>query len=566
MARLRLVRGEHPQETIPLSRDSVVLGRHTSCDVRLAHRQISRHHVRIFTHAGGFLVQDLGSNNGTRLNGRQIDGDEPLTDGDEISLGEFAFVFEAPQPQRKAGGKVLGGLSSDSADARFVEGSDDCWRVSGTFEADAFLGERLSVNAEAKLKAVLAIGRSLGRVLEVDDVLGSMLSELFKLYGQADKGFIVLRDMETGKPTIRASRYRRLGDEEAFPLSRTILDKVLRQGQAIRSDDASQDGRFAGSNSLSTLRIRSTICAPLPDTEGRSLGAIQLVSESLDDVFTDDDLGLLVSVATQAGLALQYSQAHEAMLKQRVVERELDLARQLQQDFLPREAPKLEGYEFAQFYRAAGNVGGDYFDYIPLHGGRLAVTVADVSGKGVPAAMYMAKHHAKARNHLTAGPTLAEAMGALNADIKASTTGFQFITCVIAVIDPAAHLATVVNAGHLPVVRRRASGEVDLVGKASGPPLAIEPDARFEQLELPLEPGDTLLFYTDGVTEAVGPDDDIYGDKRLMAAAAAGAPGVEAVVEGVVADVEKFVAGKPQSDDMCVVGIRRQTGDATTTR
>ena len=229
-----------------------------------------------------------------------------------------------------------------------------------------------------------------------------------------------------------------------------------------------------------------------------------------------DDLDLLISVATQGCLAIENANLHQSAMQQRDFERELDFATQVQLGFLPNARPKLPGYTFSDYYEAAQRVGGDYFDYVNLPDGRIAVALADVAGKGVAAALLMARLYSSARYHLLTQPTVADALTGLNGEIATSGLGHRFITCVMLVIDPNSHEAAIANAGHLAPLRRSTKGEVQQIGlKQSGMPLGIIPDQQFQQSYFVLQPGDTWLLYTDGITEALNEHEEMYGDKKL---------------------------------------------------
>jgi serine phosphatase RsbU (regulator of sigma subunit) len=255
---------------------------------------------------------------------------------------------------------------------------------------------------------------------------------------------------------------------------------------------------------------------------------------------------------------VQNANLHESLLAQRDMERELEFATQVQLGFLPSEPPKIEGYEFADDYEPAHRVGGDYFDYIRLPNGNVAITVGDVAGKGVPAALLMARLHASARYHLLSAGTAAEALTSLNREIATSGLGFRFITLAIAIINPQKHELDLANAGHLPPLVRNARGKVVAIGQEeSGMPLGVSATQTFRQLLVPLQPNDTVLMFTDGITEAMNPAMEIYGRPRLMATFAAGPGEVGRLIPAIIDDVEKFYGSVTQRDDLCVVAFRR---------
>ena len=260
----------------------------------------------------------------------------------------------------------------------------------------------------------------------------------------------------------------------------------------------------------------------------------------------------------QVGLAVENAYLYHQTSLQRDLERDLEFATQVQLGFLPKSRPKLPGYAFSDYYEPAQRVGGDYFDYIQLPDGRMALALADVAGKGVPAALLMARLYSSVRYHLLSHADLNSAMAGLNAEISVSGLGHRFITCVLMVIDPATNQLTVVNAGHLPPLRRNTVGCVEAIGATeSGLPLGILPNQTFQQTVFNLTPGESWLVFTDGVTEAMRMPQEIYGNKRLMKFLETGPAKIDNLIKAVVDDVEAYVEGQAQSDDICMVGFQR---------
>ncbi len=338
----------------------------------------------------------------------------------------------------------------------------------------------------------------------------------------------------------------------------TIVKQAMQTGEAILSADAIQDSRFEMSDSLSQLQIRSVMCTPILLKSGDIIGVIQIDSNDLERTFSENDLDTFTSVSSQISLAIDNATMHEELLRQRDLQRELDFATQVQLGFLPNKRPKIENYEFFDYYEAALRVGGDYFDYIIMPQGKVAVALGDVAGKGVPAALLMARLYSAARFHLLTQPDLKLALEGLNSEIASSGLGHRFITFVVVVIDPAKNQATVVNAGHLPPLIRNKNGISSLIDKEqSGMPLGISPHQEFQEVIIDLEPGDTICLYTDGVTDAMNPDNEIFGRKRLNQFILDGPDDIEELINGIVADIEKFSQDRPHIDDICAVGIKR---------
>ena len=265
-------------------------------------------------------------------------------------------------------------------------------------------------------------------------------------------------------------------------------------------------------------------------------------------------------MASQAAFALENAQLHEAAMRQQQFEYDLQLAHKVQQGFLPSALPRLEGYDFFDFYEPANQVGGDYFDYVPLPGGRLAMILADVSGKGISAALLTAKLSSEARYCLASEPTPAAALSRLNAAFSASGWEDRFVTIIIAVLDPHTNQVCLVNGGHMaPFLRSMPTVKIEEVGAdAAGVPIGVDHEYVYEQFVLDLRPGDSLTLFTDGFSEAMDAKNDLYGLTRLRDRLAARRKGVQQSEPGMLADVKTFVGQRSQSDDMCLVCFGRQ--------
>lgn len=585
MAVLKVIKGSCPGQLLELFGERMVMGRHPSCQIVLDNAAVSRNHAQILESHGTYFVEDLRSRNGTLINGERIQGRTELRDGDEVRVCEviMRFYLGSPPPSdplpaappKAVGESSAAGRAPTIPDLSSLSGAQ---RQTGPFEQQILqdddsdnssiitsldvspgLHPRIAVRPEAKLRAVMEISQNLARTLKTEEVLPKILESLFKILPHADRGFIVLKDPASGNLQIKAMRMRRENMEESSRLSTTILKEAMNKARAILSADAAADSRFSLSESIANLRIRSVMCAPLVALSGEALGAIQV--DTLDSAlqFSEEDLEVLASVAAQATLGLENAQLHVSALRQRDLERDLDFATQVQLGFLPKDRPKVAGYEFFDYYEAAQSVGGDFFDYVMLPGGRVAVSVGDVAGKGVPAALLMARIYADARYELLSKPNPAEAMAGLNAAVCASALGHRFITMAFAIVDPKAHTVDVVNAGHLPPLLRRHKGEVELVGaKATSLPLGIDPGTKYTQAQVKIGPGDSLAMFTDGVTEAMNKSNELYGNTRLMAFAKTAPPQAERLGEAIVGDVEAFCDGQAQRDDICLICFHRK--------
>jgi len=579
VAVLKVLRGGAPGAVFELNGERTVIGRHPNCHVVFDNGAISRHHAQILESHGSYYVEDLRSRNGTQLNGDTLEGRTELHDGDQIRLCDIVLLLElhrsssslTPRRPTAEAETTLG--DRVTADHPVIEESglysENDAPHETDFESSSVVSkidarrdlEPAGIQPQVKLQAVLEIARALGRELQMDAVLPKMLATLFHIFPQAAQGFVLLKDVDSNKLHVKATRVRKGGEADSVAVSMTVVRQAMESSQAILSENVLDDSRFRKSTSLTRMKIRSMMCAPLVGSDGAALGVIQVVTRGERDAFSGDDLDLLVSVASQAALAIENATLHEAVLRQRELERDLEFATQVQLGFLPKSRPRLPAYAFADYYEAALRIGGDYFDYVVLPGGRLAVTLGDVAGKGVPAALLMARLYSSARYQLLTCKTAEESVAGLNREISSSGLGHRFITFLVMVIDPETHGVQLVNAGHLAPLVRRASGEVIQVGREeSGLPLGIVPDLEYRESRFSLEPGDAIIAYTDGVTEAMNGDRQIYGRNRLEECIVRPTPDIDTLVKSIVNDVEEFVGESTLRDDTCIVGLQRLAG------
>jgi serine phosphatase RsbU (regulator of sigma subunit)/pSer/pThr/pTyr-binding forkhead associated (FHA) protein len=552
MAFLTATNGPQAGKRYELTKTDSILGRHPDCDVVIDVGAVSRYHCKIVKDEETFSIEDLNSRNGTFVNDEVIEGNQVLEHGVNIRVCDVFFLFQEHEE------------SSSSEDSSFrAVMVDDESSDTGSSTIMSKLDVRSSINgpmlaasAEAKLSTLIEITQSLAKAVSLDKVLPQVLDSLFRIFVQADRGFIGLLN-EQGVLVPRWTKLRREDSDETIRISRTIAKEVMETKEAILSADAASDARFEMSQSIADFRIRSMMCAPLIDSDHNAFGMLQIDTLDQRQRFKEDDLELLVSAAAQAGIAIDNASLHEEALKQRGMERDLELAHEVQAKFLPGRPPDLSGYKFFSFYNAANHIGGDYYDYIWLPNGRLAIVVADVVGHGVAAAMLMAKLSAEARYCLASESQPATATTSLNHRLCELDLN-RFVTFEIVVIDPETHECAIVNSGHMAPIIRRADGGLEEPGAdEAGLPLGIMDDIEYQQNTTTLQPGETLILYTDGIPEAANEQGQQYtiGRMREQISASDGSP--EGIGKAIIADVRSHLGDRAQDDDMCLVVLRR---------
>jgi phosphoserine phosphatase RsbU/P len=560
---LKRVTGEPAGQCIPLDRDVIVIGRSPEVELVLDPHGVSRRHAQIRREGEGFYLTDLRSRNKTKVNNDELPPmqDYLLKQGDRINICDVEFVYytrapEVPSRWRAPNEMVV------------TEGTDDS--TIHTLDASTAGLMGASVRPEAKLRAILEITRNLSTTLKIDAIAPKILDTLLELFPQAERVFLVLRDVQSKRLIRKAFKHRPARssgrssglsggpykDEVPMSISRSIVNHVLDQKKAVISQDAGNDSNLPTSASVVDLKIRSVMCAPLLTPDDKALGILQLDTSDRRQ-FQQDDLDLLVAVASQAAIAIQNAAMHEGLLARDRLDRDLRLAEQVQRRFLPQAVPQIPGYEFFAHYHAAYTVGGDYYDFVPLPGDRLAVALGDVSGKGVAAALMMAKFSGDTRYCILTEPDPAPAADALNQMLCAAGIEEKFITLCLGVLEPAGHRFTFTSAGHLPVMIRRGDGRIEEVGgEVTGFPLGILPDSTYSQAQVTLAPGDVAVIYSDGVTDARNLEEDLYDsttNRRLLKRVAESVGGPAAVGRSILQEIREFSAGHTQADDITLI-------------
>ena len=588
MAFLKVIEGGYPGQILELAGGRVVIGRHPNSDIVLDRAAVSRHHAQILQNHGHFYLEDLRSRNKTFLNGQEIKKKQELTEADHLKICDMIFEFHMSRPTDstlgiesshsdplteessvKPGGKArkLEETSPSLIFDDFPSGEElGNSSIISTLNVKSASHLRLGVKPEFKLRAVLDISKVLGRTLDIEKVLQKTLDGVFKIFPQAEKGFVLLKEFDNDKLVVAATKSRLKDDQDSVLVCMSVVRKAMADGEAILSHDVEGDKQFEITDSLASLKMRSMMCVPLLTIQGDALGVIQVNTKDLIQQFSQNDLDVLISVASQVTLAVENSRLHYSLLQQQNVEHdrdrdrmEMDLAVQVQLDFLPKEPPEVPSYHFYDFYEAALHVGGDYFDYIKLPDGRIAITLGDVAGKGVPAALLMAKLSSTARSYLLTKPTISEAVNNLNSDLASSGLGHRFVTFVVVVLDPEKNEVTIANAGHLPPILADSNGSVrELATEISSIPLGVIRGQQFKTETVPMNPGDSILIYTDGISEAMDDQDKVYGRKRLKTLMADTKEPAENLIHTVLHDVDEFTGDCPQKDDICVVCVSRE--------
>ena len=538
---LELVREGIVERIYELKGPDLHLGRLQELDVVFDDSRVSRHHARIERQPDGTcLIIDLGAKSPTLLNGRKLVPFQPapLRDGYRIRIVDQELVFRDQslkvREREESGTTVLetvGDLSTLSL-------------------------ARRSPAPAAALQAVLEVIHSLGGGAGLNVAIGRVLDGLMQVFPQAERGFVLTSEPDGSFPLLAVRHRKGLGAQPE--LSGTILGLVVTEGKAVLISDALMDERFAEHQSVE-ISLRTAVCVPLSDHDGRPMGMLQLDSRSLAQKFSAVELDLLAALAVPIGVAVE----NHRLLS---IQASWAAAGEIQRSLLPHARPDLPGYSFWECYRPALEVGGDLYDYIAVDPTgslaegprRWAVTVGDVSGKGMPAALMMASTCPEVRQFVRAGVAPHDVITRVNRGVHERGIDNRFVTLVLAEIDPQTHRLTVAIAGHMLPLVVRASGAIEELGeKVSGMPLGVMADAPYRSVSSTLGPGDVVVLYSDGVTDSRDAAGEFFGRARLLRVLTEAPRGAAPTGEAILAAIREHAAGRPQFDDITLVCFGR---------
>jgi len=420
--------------------------------------------------------------------------------------------------------------------------------------------------AEAEVESLTAVMDLAGQIsneLDTEKVLDGAMKAAVELTG-AERGYLVLSDDDGGQ-TVRASFCfdRDTVAEGDVAYSHSVVLETICSGKPILSTNAAEDERFANAASVMANDLRAVMAAPIRDVGGQPVGAFYVDDPFRAGRFNRRALKLLEGFADQASAAIRTARLHQQLLKEKESSLQMSMARLVQRKLIPERAPEIEGVEMAWSYRPAGEVGGDIVQFLSLPGGECAIFIADVAGKGVPAALVMAKIHQACKMISKRWPGPMAFMAELNDTLHEDFQWGTFVTAAIAIFPPGGDHVRLVRAGHCPPgIIRAGEGRFEWLvpdGVALG--IMESPGGEFngEEIVLGLEPGDGLLLYTDGVTEALNPRGEEYGDKRvasLVERHASVAP--EDLLRELVIDLDGFAGRADQHDDVTIFCARRK--------
>lgn len=529
--------------TVTLAEDRVTLGR--SSQNQLSYPDdvgLSRQHLALTRQDGQWIAEDLGSKNGTLLNGDPLKKPTPFLPGDRIAAGHLTIEFAGVEPSVQSTVEFVENESIPKTATTVLANLD---AVLGSSHDD--LNKTAVITGNPQTWALIRAGRELAGHRPLNELF-EVIMDLSMEAVMAGRG--VLMTIEDDELRLRAAR------GAGFQISSTVRDRVIRDKTSILVRDAQLDLNLREHVSIVEQKVRSILAVPL-QTNDRVIGLIYLDSPNHIREFSRDDLNLLTVMANVAAIRIEHARLNEIEEAERAMAKEMQQAAQIQQGLLPAKFPQAAGVDIAAKAVPARHVGGDYYDFITFPDGKIGMIVADVAGKGMPASLLMSSLQARVHVLFETSDRFGEKVERLNKATAANLPGNRFITFFMGILDPESGELVYTSAGHNPPLLVRAKGGYDTL-TGGGLILGIMPMAKYEESRILLEKGDVLVMFSDGVTEAPDPNDNEYGEERLanLVAELASRPAAD-IVSAIHASVHEYTQGAPPADDITVVVTRR---------
>jgi len=525
-----------------LSDGRQTVGRSSSADIHLNHPAVSRSHAAVTVDGTKVMVEDLGSRNGTRVDGLLVEKPVEARLGSSIEFAELTFKLVDTHPEGRAQYALDDeSLESSSVTLRDIyEPGDRRDKSQGLFQVLADAGE------------LLATHRGL-------DELYQVTLELVERAVSSQRAVLLLVEGEEPDPVVVASRLPDDATDADLVLSRTMVRRVLKEGAALLTTDAQSDPRFKERQSVIAQRIRSAMAAPLFDNE-RIIGILYADTTDPASWYSEDELRTFVALANLIAVKITQARLANAEEERRRMEQELGMAKEILSFILPAEIETVDGYETALYHTPCQEVGGDLYEVRRLPDGKVLLVTGDVAGKGISAALLVSNILPIVRLLAAEMRALPDLAAKLNRQVCQSTDAIHFATLFLGVLDPATGRLDYVNAGHPPPLVINADGTVERV-EATGMPLGMLDDARYRAGTVHIRPGTAIAMFSDGISEAENPRGEFYQTPRLRDVLLADTSATaHATIGRVRADIDLFTEGTPQGDDVTLLLLRRRPG------
>jgi serine phosphatase RsbU (regulator of sigma subunit) len=540
-----------------------IIGRRSDCQIFVPDMRVSRQHARLWQDGESWQIEDLGSNNGTFVNGTRVAAATQIRHDDEILIANNKIRVEAQEPtvETKApeGNVTIVDVSGGGASLIRSREESGSGRMPIVSSGMLNVADQRAVRLlERKLDALTQILHATAASDTSEGLLQKLVDALLDLFPQAEDVGVLVQDERTNELKIQCQRHRKHSFGSNLRVPGTIIDHVLSDRRGVllgESADENDEG------------VGTRMGAPLI-YHGVHYGVVYV--ESKHSGFRQEDVDLLQTVATQAGLAMHATRVQAQLVNREKLERDLRVARQIQRSLLPANVPQVVGLDFAVHYEPAYQIGGDFYDFIWHDPSHLGLAVGDVAGKAISAALYMARLTSELRSRAAIARTPARLLRRVNQEISQLGDDGMFATLVYCIYDLENRSLVFTNAGHCVPLLRRGDRVFPLQAeRAHTPPLGVTPELEAGEARVQLHSGDMLIMVSDGILEARDPRGNDYGLSRLSRRIRTARGNVNDIVKSILADIDSHVGEQgQQGDDMTIVAMsidQRRAKRKTTT-
>jgi sigma-B regulation protein RsbU (phosphoserine phosphatase) len=539
---LRIQMPDGTTRTVTLERDRYGLGRTLANELCYPEVSgLSREHL-VFERTGTqWMLRDLGSTNGTLINGSPVTAPHVLQPNDRVNAGQLTLVYTEAAAKPAAPQTVI-----------FIEKPPSPpGGTTLTATLDGLLSDEKEIQGIGHMQAFIRAGRELVGHMPLEKLF-ELILDLSVEAVKASRGVLMTLE-EGGELRVRASK------GAGFRISSRVRDLVLKERRSLLVRDALRHEALAASESIVAQQIRSVLAVPL-QAENRVSGLIYLDSPGFIQEFTTEDLNLLTVMGNMAAIRIEHARLIEVEQAEKLRAQELAHATQIQQSILPHQFPAFPDRKDFELHAAmvpAKEVGGDFFDFFLLDPQHLGFVIGDVSGKGVPAALFMAVSRTLLRAFAQHRASPGECLAYMNSNLAAQSDSAMFTTVFYGILDTQTGDLQFANGGHNRPYVVGADGQPRPLSDESGPIVGIMDGFAYETYTGKLAPGDALVLYTDGVTEARDKNDGFFGEQRLeeLLSERCTEP-AQQLVASLHARVQEFAIGEPQADDITVLALR----------
>lgn len=408
-----------------------------------------------------------------------------------------------------------------------------------------------------RLELLYHLSQAFNSSLDLDQVLNTVIDEIIAAT-HAERGFVVLREAN-GELVFRVARgiHQTPINDPQFQISRGVIDEVIRDGKPVLTSNAQMDSRFSARQSVSILGLSAILCAPLK-VRDNILGAVYVENRVQAGLFSQADLELLSAIASTAAISIENARLYQVAVEKGRMERELQLAYRVQSSLIPAKTPQAPGWDFCAHWLPARQVSGDFYDFFPLQDNALGMVVADVSDKGIPAALFMANSRSLVRASLMATASPIEGITNTNRLVCADSASGMFLTLFFARLNLKTGELDFINAGHNPPLLFREGKQQAAELARTGMAMGVDDAVDFQEGHVMLHSGDLLVMFTDGLPDAIDSQEREFGMERVHAVLHQHRhEPVCQILPALIQALETHIGATAPFDDITIVMLKR---------